>query len=81
MKRICAWCGGDLGMIETALYPDSTVSHGICPGCAQKYFDEPKDSVSSFLVRIPTEPTQPGKFMITPAESLTRPGWKPLKKS
>lgn len=41
-----------MGMIETPLYPDSTVSHGICIPCAQKYFKEPKKPVNGLLARL-----------------------------
>lgn len=41
-----------MGMIDTQLYPDSTVSHGICTSCAQKYFKEPKRPERGFLARI-----------------------------
>jgi hypothetical protein len=43
-----------MGMIETPLYPDSTVSHGICTPCAQKYFKEPKKPVRGLLARLVT---------------------------
>ncbi len=52
MKRICAWCGRDMGLVDTALYPESTVTHGICPSCARKYFHEPKRSLRNFFMRL-----------------------------
>ncbi|HNY66709.1 MAG TPA: hypothetical protein PKM41_14850 [Deltaproteobacteria bacterium] len=51
MRRICAWCGRDLGRVETSLYPDSIVSHGICSTCAQKYFNSPKRPAGGFFMR------------------------------
>ncbi len=34
MKRICAWCGKDMGVVEDSRHPDSEVSHGMCSSCA-----------------------------------------------
>ena len=32
MKRICAWCGAEIGPSETAR-PDDAITHGICDDC------------------------------------------------
>lgn len=32
MKRICAWCGAELGPADTSK-PDDAITHGICDGC------------------------------------------------
>jgi len=34
MVVICAWCKKTIG--EIAPYDDKSVSHGICPECAEK---------------------------------------------
>lgn len=34
MRRVCAWCGTDLGMKEPL--DDPEVAKTICPGCAQR---------------------------------------------
>jgi len=34
MKRVCAWCGKDLGVVETDFDSQHAVSHGICEQCA-----------------------------------------------
>jgi hypothetical protein len=33
MKQVCAWCRKEIGRIESSIYPDSEVSHGICRSC------------------------------------------------
>lgn len=39
MRRVCAWCGGDL---EPGGSPaDPVVTHGICPSCSDHFFGEP----------------------------------------
>ncbi len=38
-RRICAWCGKDMGELEEEGGFDS---HGICPDCEKKYFPEEK---------------------------------------
>ena len=34
MKKVCAWCGKDLGVVETNFDSQHDVSHGICEQCA-----------------------------------------------
>jgi hypothetical protein len=43
MKLVCAWCvtegrPGDMG--ERFPYDDSTLTHGICPECLAKWWDQ-----------------------------------------
>ena len=33
MKRVCAWCGKELGSIEAQKHPANAVTHGICLSC------------------------------------------------
>jgi len=34
-RKICAWCGRDLGPS-----PTREDSHGICPGCERKFWEQ-----------------------------------------
>lgn len=38
MKRICAWCGKDMGKVESI--DDEGSTHGICETCRQKMENE-----------------------------------------
>lgn len=38
MKRICAWCGKDMGKVEP--YEDKASTHGMCEACRQKMENE-----------------------------------------
>jgi PAS domain-containing protein len=38
MKRLCAWCGKDLGGGKASAEDSSPVSHGICDECAAVHF-------------------------------------------
>ena len=38
MKKVCAWCGKDLGVVETNFDSQHDVSHGICEQCAFHLF-------------------------------------------
>ncbi|MEW6488773.1 MAG: PAS domain-containing protein [Thermodesulfobacteriota bacterium] len=39
MRRVCAWCGGEL---EPGGNPaDPVVTHGICPSCSDHFFGDP----------------------------------------
>lgn len=65
MRRICAWCGKDLGDTPVPPAPDcpSDVSHGICPECRDQL-------VADSLVRYQKE----GKMMATvTGEKETKP--------
>ena len=33
MKRVCAWCSKDLGIVTDSTRSDADISHGICEGC------------------------------------------------
>lgn len=35
MKRICAWCRRDMGIVENSPHPDTEISHGICEQCVE----------------------------------------------
>ena len=37
MKRICAWCGEDLGTAAPA--SDPSVTHGMCERCLRQFVD------------------------------------------
>jgi DNA-directed RNA polymerase subunit RPC12/RpoP len=36
MKRVCAWCGGELDPFEGC--EDIQVTHGVCPICRDRFF-------------------------------------------
>lgn len=36
MKRVCAWCGKDMGEIEPL--DDDSITHGICDDCLLRNF-------------------------------------------
>jgi hypothetical protein len=38
MKRICAWCGEDLGEAESGQQEQWVITHGICRNCAYHLF-------------------------------------------
>ena len=40
MKRVCAWCGKDMG--EKEPLEDTSVTHTICEDCAKKLEEEAK---------------------------------------
>lgn len=43
MKRVCAWCGKDMGRTEPL--EDLSTTHGICESCRQKMANEMPCSV------------------------------------
>lgn len=48
MKRVCAWCNQEMG---EAAAPPGAITHGICPGCAARYFagGHPAQELGAFL--------------------------------
>jgi hypothetical protein len=38
MKKVCAWCGVDLGEAETERSAQDIISHGLCEECAHHLF-------------------------------------------
>ena len=38
MKKLCAWCGKELGEIEP--YDNKEITHGICRECKDKEYDK-----------------------------------------
>jgi len=30
MKRVCAWCNREMGVVAGSSHPDTEISHGIC---------------------------------------------------
>ena len=50
MKRVCSWCGKDMG--EKPPYEDKGVTHTICPECKKRYFPELGGNAMSRYVTI-----------------------------
>jgi hypothetical protein len=38
MKKVCAWCGKDMGELASDLYPQDIISHGLCKDCETGLF-------------------------------------------
>jgi hypothetical protein len=34
-KRICSWCGKDMGCTEADTYKEGAVTHGMCENCLE----------------------------------------------
>jgi PAS domain-containing protein len=52
MKRMCAWCGAELGDIFSSIHPPEAITHGICPRCHDRLAEETGETLSSFLERL-----------------------------
>jgi len=37
MKRVCAWCNKDMGVVEGGTHPNTETTHGICRGCSDNF--------------------------------------------
>ncbi|HEY4744189.1 MAG TPA: hypothetical protein VIH45_05985 [Desulfuromonadaceae bacterium] len=49
MKRICAWCGKELGTALSETGHDEVITHGICETCAGSLFSGARTTLRSFL--------------------------------
>ncbi len=49
VKRICAWCGAELGTITSEDIGQTPITHGICPSCAEKVLAFERRSLNEFL--------------------------------
>jgi hypothetical protein len=41
MRRVCAWCRRDLGVVACRPTNVGLVSHGICEACSERWLNEP----------------------------------------
>ena len=55
MKRVCAWCGKDMG--EKEPIEDSSITHGICEVCTKKFEEDPNE-----INILPTLPKDLGRI-------------------
>lgn len=53
MKRICAWCGKELGAAVSSVHSGDAVSHGICPECTNKLRLELHMPIDRFIEQLP----------------------------
>ncbi len=53
MRRICAWCQVELPSFETESHTEETVSHTICPACANNLFSQQGVSLLTYLDSLP----------------------------
>ncbi len=53
MKRVCAWCNREMGIVENSEQPDSVISHGVCPHCVNNLTFQGGVSVQTYLDSIP----------------------------
>ena len=56
MKRVCAWCGTELGETESTGTPTHPITHGICESCSIELWGESGTPLEDFLasLEIPT---------------------------
>ena len=52
MKVVCAWCKRHMKGYEDA----PSVSHGICPACADKHFEKQLRELEQSLSQLPRDP-------------------------
>ena len=62
MKRMCAWCGRNMGTTPSSSGPETIITHVIYESCAARFFDEMAADLMTFLDRL-SEPV----VMVDPA--------------
>jgi len=53
MKRVCAWCLKEMGVVETSERPDTEISHGICENCLDNLTAQSGMSFQHYLDSLP----------------------------
>ncbi len=49
LKKICAWCGAELGTVESTAVSEHPITHGMCLMCARKILEREGDFMDDFL--------------------------------
>ena len=52
MKRICAWCNREMGIVESDNGSQYSITHGICEACARKITLPLNQAFRDFLDRL-----------------------------
>ena len=52
MKRMCAWCGMDMGTLPSEVMSENVITHGICLECVNKVLAEYGTETRTFLNRL-----------------------------
>jgi hypothetical protein len=53
MKRVCAWCRVEMGIVAGSEQPDEVVSHGICKRCIDNLTFQQGAPIQDYLDSIP----------------------------
>lgn len=53
MKRICAWCGAEMGTVPEPMLPAELLSHGLCTACASNLYFQTGAPLLEFLNSLP----------------------------
>jgi len=49
VKKICAWCGKDLGIVESRSHSEDVITHGMCEACATRFTTDTGTTLHEFL--------------------------------
>jgi hypothetical protein len=52
MKRVCAWCGKEIGSVPSDRHRDDEISHGICPSCVSNFTFQKGASLDEYIESI-----------------------------
>jgi hypothetical protein len=62
MRKICAWCKKDMGMVPSVKNANGFISHGICEDCVNRIFAQMGIRQSVFLdIAVPVAVVDAGR--------------------
>jgi len=67
MKRVCAWCTKEMGVVKGGGRPDTEISHGICGSCADNFTFQQGVPFQRYLDSIPVPVLAVDRFVVVKA--------------
>ena len=67
MKRVCAWCTKEMGVVESSSRPDAEISHGICESCVDNFSFQQGVPFQQYLDSIPVPVMTVDRFVVVKA--------------
>lgn len=67
MKRVCAWCTKEMGIVESSNRPDSEISHGICASCVDNFKFQQGVPFQRYLDSIPVPVLAVDRYVVVKA--------------